>query len=141
MNSVYAAIAGVLFTLGLGLGSFGGYHFTADHYKKQLADIQAAQAKAVAQATQSAAATQQKQTTITQEIGNAYSNQVAAVQRYYASRLRLPAAGHGTDLPTPSQSASSPAPAASDAVPADQCAQTTLMLVNLQQWVKDQGLQ
>ena len=129
----------------------GGEHARADlaAYKAQVATKIEAQ-KAVA-----ARVTQEQQTT-TKEINDGYQAELAATHAYYRGLLAhartgtvraIPAAAggaHGTPpdaLPVAaSQPVSAPVAIPDDALHlADDCAATTVQLVNLQAWVRREG--
>lgn len=137
MNYINAGIAIFMMLL----CSFGGYKVAESSYEGKIANVQQVQATATINAQKAAAQIVQQEQSKSQEIANAYASQAAYLQRFYSSRLRQQPPAVRSGMPLAAQSASSPAPAASDAVPAEQCAQTTLMLVDLQKWIKEEGLQ
>jgi hypothetical protein len=72
--------------------------------------------------------------TISTSIANQYEARLSAVHSYYADRVQPnPSSGN---LPTISKPTSCPNAAIPDTVPAGQCAETTLQLTELQNWVK-----
>ena len=75
--------------------------------------------------------TAQKQ--VTKESSNVYKASLAAVNNYYSSGLRYDGTG------TFSQAARGINGIPTYPVFVKQCAQTTLQLVSLQQWIKDQS--
>ena len=131
----------------------GGEHARADlaAYKAQVA------ARVQAQKAVAARVTQEQQTT-TKEINDGYQAELAATHAYYRGLLAharthtvraIPAAAggaHGTPadaLPVAaSQPVSAPVAIPDDALHlADDCAATTVQLVNLQAWVgREEGL-
>ena len=129
----------------------GGEHARADlaAYKAQVATKIEAQ-KAVA-----ARVTQEQQTT-TKEINDGYQAELAATHAYYRGLLAhartgtvraIPAAAGGAHGPradavpvAASQPVSAPVAIPDDALHlADDCAATTVQLVNLQAWVRREG--
>jgi len=79
------------------------------------------------------AALTEKHELISNSIKGEYEDRLAAVHNYYADRMRDTS---GSPMPTVSKSAKCPVAATTDTVSAQQCAETTLMLTELQKWVK-----
>lgn len=73
--------------------------------------------------------------TISTSIANQYEARLSAVSNYYADRLLDTRASSGS-LPTVSKPAQCPNAAPADSVSARQCAETTLQLTELQNWVR-----
>ena len=71
---------------------------------------------------------------ISTSIANQYEARLSAVHNYYADRVQ-PVAGAGS-VPAVSKPTVCAYAAPADAVPARQCAETTLMLTELQNWVR-----
>jgi hypothetical protein len=72
--------------------------------------------------------------TISTSISNQYEARLSAVHSYYADRVQPnPRSG---DLPTIPKPTSCPNASIPDTVSARQCAETTLMLTELQNWVR-----
>jgi len=72
---------------------------------------------------------------ISTSITNQYEARLSAVSSYYADRLRDTSANSG-NLPTVSKPAQCPNAAPTNTVSARQCAETTLQLTELQNWVR-----
>jgi uncharacterized protein (UPF0333 family) len=72
--------------------------------------------------------------TISTSIANQYEARLSAVHSYYTDRVQLNTSSG--NLPTVSKPTSCPNAAIPDAVSARQCAETTLMLTELQNWVR-----
>ena len=73
--------------------------------------------------------------TISTSIANQYEARLSAVHSYYAERVLDTGAGRGS-VPTVSKPASCLNAAPTNAVSARQCAETTLQLTELQNWVR-----
>jgi hypothetical protein len=72
--------------------------------------------------------------TISTSIANQYEARLSAVHSYYADRVQPdPSSGNLPTIPKPT---SCPNAAIPDTVSARQCAETTLMLTELQNWVR-----
>jgi hypothetical protein len=72
--------------------------------------------------------------TISTSIANQYEARLSAVHNYYADRVQPnPSSGN---LPTVSKPTSCPNAAPTNTVSARQCAETTLQLTELQNWVR-----
>jgi hypothetical protein len=72
--------------------------------------------------------------TISASISNQYEARLSAVHNYYADRVQPnPSSGN---LPTVSKPTSCPNATTADTVSARQCAETTLQLTELQNWVR-----
>jgi hypothetical protein len=72
--------------------------------------------------------------TISTSIANQYEARLSAVHSYYADRVQLNTSSG--NLPTIPKPTSCPNAAIPDTVSARQCAETTLMLTELQNWVR-----
>lgn len=95
-------------------------------YKADIATLGKAQEKLNA-------ALVEKHELISTSIKGEYEDRLAAVHNYYADRVRDTSS---SPMPTISKPPSCPNAAIPDAVSARQCAETTLMLTQLQKWVK-----
>lgn len=73
--------------------------------------------------------------TISTSIANQYEARLSAVSNYYADRLLDTRASSGS-LPTVPKPAQCPNAAPTNSVSARQCAETTLQLTELQNWVR-----
>ena len=73
--------------------------------------------------------------TITTSIANQYEARLSAVHSYYAERVLDPRPSSGS-VPAVSKPAACPNAAPANAVSARQCAETTLQLTELQNWVR-----
>ena len=72
--------------------------------------------------------------TISTAITNQYEARLSAVHSYYADRVQLNTSSG--NLPTVSKPTSCPNASTADTVSARQCAETTLQLTELQNWVR-----
>ena len=79
------------------------------------------------------AALLEKHELISTSIKGEYEDRLAAVHNYYADRMRDTSS---SPMPAVSKPAKCPVAATTDNVSARQCAETTLMLTELQKWVK-----
>ena len=79
------------------------------------------------------AALTEKHELISTSIKGEYEDRLAAVHNYYADRVRDTSS---SPMPTVSKPAKCPVAATTDTVFARQCAETTLMLTELQKWVR-----
>jgi hypothetical protein len=73
--------------------------------------------------------------TISTSIANQYEARLSAVHSYYSDRL-LDTGASSSNVPTVSKPAACPNAAPTNAVSARQCAETTLQLTELQNWVR-----
>ena len=73
--------------------------------------------------------------TITTSIANQYEARLSAVHSYYAERMLDPRPSSGS-VPAVSKPAACPNATTTDTVSARQCAETTLQLTELQNWVR-----
>ena len=119
-------VAAVLF----GVGYYKGYSSEKARFNAFKAEIEAS-AKAQKQVNKQI---EQKNKLIANNIKAEYETKINALRNYYAVGLRYPDAGK--QLPRISAAASSSHAAASDPVFVGQCAETTLMLVSLQDWLR-----
>lgn len=67
-------------------------------------------------------------------IKDEYEGKLAAVNNYYSERLLDP---NSSSVPTVSKPAGCPNAAPANTVPAGQCAETTLQLIQLQKWIRN----
>lgn len=109
---------------------FLGYSHEHERFVAYKADV-AALGKAQEQLN---AALTEKHELISTSIKDEYEASLSAVHNYYADRVQ-PVASSGS-LPTISKPAKCPITTTTDTVSARQCAETTLMLTELQKWVK-----
>ena len=109
---------------------FLGYSHEHERFVKYKADV-AALGKAQEQLN---AALTEKHELISTSIKDEYEANLSAVHNYYSDRVQ-PVASSGS-LPTVSKPAKCPITATTDTVSARQCAETTLMLTELQKWVR-----
>jgi hypothetical protein len=79
------------------------------------------------------AALTEKHELISTSIKGEYEDRLAAVHNYYADRVRDTSS---SPMPAVSKPAKCPVATTTDNVSARQCAETTLMLTELQKWVK-----
>jgi hypothetical protein len=108
---------------------FLGYSHEHEKFVKYQADV-AALGKAQEQLN---AALIEKHTLITTSIKDEYEASLSAVHNYYADWMRDTSS---SPMPTISKPAKCPVAATTDTVSARQCAETTLMLTELQKWVR-----
>jgi len=73
--------------------------------------------------------------TITSSIKNEYEARLSAVHSYYNERVQQPSS-NSSNVPTVSKPASCPTSPAPDAGLVRRCAETTLQLTELQNWVR-----
>ena len=109
---------------------FMGYSHEHKKFVKYQAEI-AALGKA--QETINAAKVKEHET-ISTSIANQYEARLSAVHSYYADRVQLNTSSG--NLPTVSKPTSCPNATTADTVSARQCAETTLQLTELQNWVR-----
>jgi len=72
---------------------------------------------------------------ISESIKNEYEARLSAVHNYYSERVQQPSTNR-SNVPTVSKPAACPNAAPADPVFIGQCAETTLMLIELQNWRK-----
>ena len=114
-----------------GSGWLTGY----EHEHKNFVQFKA-QVEAVAQAAEiKTKETEARHEADKQEIEQDYKDRIASVQRRYADRLRQPSGGKVPRATNPTNRLNE-ATANSDPYLVEQCAETTLQLVELQRWVK-----
>jgi hypothetical protein len=121
--------------IGLALAACGIFYFMGySHEHKKFVAFQAEiAALGKAQETINAAKVKEHET-ISASISNQYEARLSAVHSYYADRLQPnPSSGN---LPTVSKPTSCPNASTADTVSARQCAETTLQLTELQNWVR-----
>jgi ethanolamine ammonia-lyase small subunit len=126
-------------TIGIGLlclliGAFGGYEFEANRYNKFKESVIVAQKVAESETKRIVSESQRN----TKEISDAYQNDISIIRRFYTSRLQH--GSSGIHLPTVSVTATRIDESAPNEGLIGQCAETTLMLVDLQHWIKDQQI-
>jgi len=109
---------------------FLGYSHEHERFVKYKADV-AALGKAQEQLN---AALTEKHELISTSIKDKYEASLSAVHNYYSDRVQ-PVANSGS-MPTVSKPTVCPNVCAPDTVSARQCAETTLMLTELQKWVR-----
>jgi hypothetical protein len=121
--------------VGLALAACAIFYFMGySHEHKKFVAFQAEiAALGKAQETINAAKVKEHET-ISTSIANQYEARLSAVHSYYADRVQPnPSSGN---LPTVSKPTNCPNAAISDTVSARQCAETTLQLTELQNWVR-----
>ena len=121
--------------VGLALAACAIFYFMGySHEHKKFVAFQAEiAALGKAQETINAAKVKEHET-ISTSIANQYEARLSAVHSYYADRVQPnPSSGN---LPTVSKSTSCPNATTADTVSARQCAETTLQLTELQNWVR-----
>jgi hypothetical protein len=109
---------------------FLGYSHEHERFVKYKADV-AALGKAQEQLN---AALTEKHELISTSIKDEYEANLSAVHNYYSDRVQPVASS--SPMPTVSKPAKCPVAATTDTVSARQCAETTLMLTELQKWVR-----
>ena len=109
---------------------FLGYSHEHERFVKYKADV-AALGKAQEQLN---AALTEKHELILTSIKDEYEANLSAVHNYYSDRMQPVASSSA--MPTVSKPAKCPVAATTDTVSARQCAETTLMLTELQKWVR-----
>jgi hypothetical protein len=121
--------------VGLALAACAIFYFMGySHEHKKFVAFQAEiAALGKAQETINAAKVKEHET-ISTSIANQYEARLSAVHSYYADRVQPnPSSGN---LPTVSKPTSCPNATTADTVSARQCAETTLQLTELQNWVR-----
>ena len=129
INPIYKVI-GIIGLIG-GLFLFGYYQGYSAEKKRFDAFKTELEAKAKAQEMLNKA-TEQKNKLIAENIKNEYEARIVAVRNYY-DRLRNPSSDK---LPSISNSTHRVDETATDPIFIGQCAETTIQLVSLQDWVK-----
>jgi hypothetical protein len=121
--------------IGLALAACAIFYFMGySHEHKKFVAFQAEiAALGKAQETINAAKVKEHET-ISTSIANQYEARLSAVHSYYADRVQ-PNSSSG-NLPTVSKPTSCPNAATADTISARQCAETTLQLTELQNWVR-----
>ena len=109
---------------------FLGYSHEHERFVKYKADV-AALGKAQEQLN---AALTEKHELISTSIKDEYEANLSAVHNYYSDRVQPVASS--SPMPAIPKPAKCPVAATTDTVSARQCAETTLMLTELQKWVK-----
>jgi hypothetical protein len=121
--------------IGLALTACAIFYFMGySHEHKKFVAFQAEiAALGKAQETINAAKVKEHET-ISTSIANQYEARLSAIHSYYADRVQSnPSSGN---LPTVSKPTSCPNAITADTVSARQCAETTLQLTELQNWVR-----
>ena len=121
--------------VGLALAACAIFYFMGySHEHKKFVAFQAEiAALGKAQETINAAKVKEHET-ISTSIANQYEARLSAVHSYYADRVQPnPSSGNLPTIPKPT---SCPNAATTDTVSARQCAETTLQLTELQNWVR-----
>lgn len=128
--SPFARIIGIIALVGalFGFGYYRGYSAEKERYEAFKALV-AAQAQTQEIVNQN---TKKKQEIIAESVKNEYQAKLAAVRSYYGG-LR---SSSTNSLPNLSNSTKGSITATSDPVFVGQCAETTVMLVSLQDWAK-----
>jgi hypothetical protein len=116
------------------IGLFTGYEFEASKYQAYKESVIIAQKVAENETKQREIEAQQT----TKEISDAYQNDISIIRRFYSGRLQHNSGG--IHLPEISVTASRVNENTSNEGFVGQCAETTLMLVDLQDWVKRQQI-
>jgi len=125
----------LMIKVGLALAACAIFYFMGySHEHKKFVAFQAEiAALGKAQETINAAKVKEHET-ISTSIANQYEARLSAVHSYYADRVQPnPSSGN---LPTVSKPTSCPNATTADTVSARQCAETTLQLTELQNWVR-----
>jgi hypothetical protein len=125
----------LMIKIGLALAACGIFYFMGySHEHKKFVAFQAEiAALGKAQETINAAKVKEHET-ISTSISNQYEARLSAVHSYYADRVQPnPSSGN---LPAVSKPTSCPNATTADTVSARQCAETTLQLTELQNWVR-----
>jgi hypothetical protein len=111
------------------------YFLGWNHEHKKLVAYQA-EVAAVGKAQETINAAKVKEhEVISNSIANQYEARLSAVHSYYAERVQQPSANSG-NVSTISKPAVCANAATANTVPAGQCAETTLQLTELQNWVR-----
>jgi hypothetical protein len=125
----------LMIKVGLALAACAIFYFMGySHEHKKFVAFQAEiAALGKAQETINAAKVKEHET-ISTSIANQYEARLSAIHSYYADRVQPnPSSGN---LPTVSKPTSCPNATTADTVSARQCAETTLQLTELQNWVR-----
>jgi hypothetical protein len=125
----------LMIKVGLALAACAIFYFMGySHEHKKFVAFQAEiAALGKAQETINAAKVKEHET-ISTSIANQYEARLSAVHSYYADRVQPnPSSGNLPTIPKPT---SCPNAATTDTVSARQCAETTLQLTELQNWVR-----
>lgn len=117
--------------LSLLVGLFTGYKFEYDRFQNYRESVIVAQKVAQIETKRKEKESQD----LTLEINNAYQNDIAIIHRFYSKRVQHHSNGRLPQIPIPTTG--------SNEITTDQgligrCAETTLMLTDLQQWIKDE---
>jgi hypothetical protein len=117
--------------LSLIVGLVTGYEFESSRYQAYKESVIIAQKVAESETKRKEIESQNN----TREISNAYQSDIAVIHRFYTNRLQH-SSGH---LPSISLSPTRIDENATDPGLAERCAETTLMLVDLQHWITQEG--
>ena len=125
----------LMIKVGLALAACAIFYFMGySHEHKKFVAFQAEiAALGKAQETINAAKVKEHET-ISTAITNQYEARLSAVHSYYADRVQLNTSSGSVS--TVSKPATCPNAATADTIPAGQCAETTLQLTELQNWVR-----
>jgi len=125
----------LMIKVGLALAACAIFYFMGySHEHKKFVAFQAEiAALGKAQETINAAKVKEHET-ISTSIANQYEARLSAVHSYYADRVQPNPSS--SNLPTVSKPTSCPNATTADTVSARQCAETTLQLTELQNWVR-----
>lgn len=128
---LYRVLAIAALVLGLvGFGYYKGYS-----HEKEKFDTYKAEVEAAAMTQEAKVKTLEKQATnINKDVSNAYNRDLAAVRAYYQRLLNHQGSGELSKVPSGSSGAYA---GTEDQLPS-QCSETTLQLIYLQQWVREQ---
>ena len=124
------ALVAVLLLLGSYFMGYSHEKAKLEAYISQVEAVGKAQEAKVQQVTKT-------QNRINSEASNVYKANLAAVKSYYSNGLHL-RTGSGSMPKVSSASSGTDAGTPNDAL-VQQCAETTVQLIGLQKWVKDQG--
>jgi hypothetical protein len=130
--SPFARIIGVIVLIGalFGFGYYKGYSGEKQRFDTFKADLQA-QVKAQEAINE---ATKKQQDIIGKSIRSDYENKLSALKSYYNGVYKRSNSSELSSIPSSTFSINE---SSTDSVFAGQCAQTTLMLVNLQEWITE----
>jgi hypothetical protein len=130
--SPFAKIIGVIVLIGalFGAGYYKGYSGEKQRFDTFKADIEA-QVKAQEAINE---ATKKQQDIIGKSIRSDYENKLSALKSYYSGVFKRSNSNELSSVPSSTFSINE---SSTDSVFTGQCAQTTLMLVNLQEWITE----
>jgi hypothetical protein len=116
------------------------YHKTAQYEEAKLVALQAHYDSVAAKQEQKVAAIVVKQQAITEKVKNDYENKLSTVRSYYSAHgMRKSNTSSSGKLPqnAPTSGGTDAAPTDNGSI-AERCAETTLQLIELQNWIKKQ---